>query len=74
VSQLNSGNSLVSVAGAKGLGASGTLITEITNTNRLDRTINEPGAPIGVLDSRFEDRMDETSYYAGSGAYWGSAR
>ena len=74
VSQLNSGNSLVSVAGARGLGASGTLITEITNTNRLDRTINEPGAPIGVLDSRFEDRMDETSYYAGSGAYWGSAR
>ena len=74
LSQLNTGNSLVSVAGAKGLGASGTLITEITNTNRLDRTINEPGAPIGVLDSRFEDRMDETSYYAGSGAYWGSAR
>ena len=74
LSQLNSGNSLVSVGGARGLGASGTLITEITNTNRLDRTINEPGAPIGVLDSRFEDRMDETSYYAGSGAYWGSAR
>jgi len=74
LSQLNSGNSLVSVAGARGLGASGTLITEITNTNRLDRTIMEPGAPIGVLDSRFEDRMDETSYYAGSGAYWGSAR
>jgi hypothetical protein len=74
LSQLNSGNSLVSVAGARGLGASGTLITEITSTNRLDRTVMEPGAPIGVLDSRFEDRMDETSYYAGSGAYWGSAR
>ena len=74
LSQLNTGNSLVSVGGARGLGASGTLITEITNTNRLDRTINEPGAPIEVLDSRFADRMDETSYYAGSGAYWGSAR
>ena len=74
LSQLNSGNSLVSVAGARGLGASGTLITEITSTNRLDRTIMEPGAPVGVLDSRLEDRMDETSYYAGSGAYWGSAR
>ena len=74
LSQLNTGNSLVSVAGARGLGASGTLITEITNTNRLDRTINEPGAPVAVLDSRFEDRMDETSYYAGSGAYGGSAR
>lgn len=74
LSQLNTGNSLVSVAGAKGLGASGTLIAEITSTNVLDRTINEPGAPVGVLDNRFEERLDETSYYAGSGAYWGYSR
>jgi hypothetical protein len=74
LSQLNTGNSLVSVAGAKGLGASGTLITEITSTNVLDRTANEPGAPVGVLDNRFEERLDETSYYAGSGAYWGYSR
>ena len=34
-SQPNAGNSIVAVAGANGLGASGTLITELSSNNRL---------------------------------------
>lgn len=69
VSQLNTGNALVSVGGARGLGASGTLITEISSKNVLDRTDYEPGAPVSVLDDRYNDRFDDIEYYHGSGSF-----
>ena len=69
VSQLNTGNAIVSIGGARGLGASGTLITEISSKNVLDRTDYEPGAPVSILDGRYNDRFDDIEYYHGSGSF-----
>ena len=71
VSQLNTGNALVGIGGARGLGASGTLITELSSKNALDRTDHEPGASVSDLDSLYVDRFDDTEYYHGSGSFGG---
>ena len=73
VSQLNTGNALVGVGGARGLGASGTLITEISGKNVLDRTDHEPGASVTVLDNQYSDRFDDLEYYHGSGTLGGAS-
>ena len=73
--QPNAGNAIVGVAGANGLGASGTLIKEMSSNNRL-----APNGPysasnldisISNLDGRFSERFDDTNYYHGSGSYGG---
>ena len=73
VSQLNTGNALVGVGGARGLGASGTLITEISSKNVLDRTDHEPGTSVTVLDNQYSDRFDDLEYYHGSGTLGGAS-
>jgi hypothetical protein len=73
VSQLNTGNALVGIGGARGLGASGTLITELSSKNVLDRTDHEPGASTTVLDNQYADRFDDMEYYHGSGSLGGAS-
>ena len=73
VSQLNTGNALVGVGGARGLGASGTLSTEISSKNVLDRTDHEPGTSVTVLDNQYSDRFDDLEYYHGSGTLGGAS-
>ena len=66
----NAGRGIVSIAGMNGLGASGTLMTEIATTNilvpQLDNADNldPPLAWFDYLDIRFDD----PSYYFGSGS------
>lgn len=67
--QPNAGTGIVSIAGMNGLGASGTLMTEIANTNILQPNgltagqLDPPLAWFSYLDTRFDD----PSYYFGSG-------
>ena len=74
-SQPNAGNAIVGVAGANGLGASGTLITELSSNNRLAPTgpysASNLDISISNLDGRFSERFDDTNYYHGSGSYGG---
>ena len=74
-SQPNAGNAIVGVAGANGLGASGTLIKEMSSNNRLAPTgpysASNLDISISNLDGRFSERFDDTNYYHGSGSYGG---
>jgi len=74
-SQPNAGNAIVAVAGAHGLGASGTLITELSSNNRLapagPKSASNLDISISDLDDRFSERFDDTNYYHGSGSYGG---
>ena len=74
-SQPNAGNAIVGVAGANGLGASGTLIKEMSSNNRLAPTgpysASNLDISISDLDNRFSERFDDTNYYHGSGSYGG---
>ena len=74
-SQSNAGNAIVGVAGANGLGASGTLIKEMSSNNRLAPTgpysASNLDISISNLDGRFSERFDDTNYYHGSGSYGG---
>ena len=74
-SQPNAGNAIVGVAGANGLGASGTLIKEMSSNNRLAPTGPYSGSNLDIsisnLDGRFSERFDDTNYYHGSGSYGG---
>ena len=74
-SQPNAGNAIVGVAGANGLGASGTLIKEMSSNNRLAPTGPYSASNLDIslsnLDGRFSERFDDTNYYHGSGAYGG---
>ena len=74
-SQPNAGNAIVGVAGANGLGASGTLIKEMSSNNRLAPTgpysASNLDISISDLDDRFSERFDDTNYYHGSGSYGG---
>tara|TARA_Y100000296_G_scaffold19091_1_gene22814 strand:- start:616 stop:873 length:258 start_codon:yes stop_codon:yes gene_type:complete len=69
--QPSGGEGIVGIAGANGLGASGTLMTELSSNNivspfpplassKIDHTI-------AVIDARLNTRFDETNYYHGSG-------
>lgn len=73
--QPNAGNAIVGVAGANGLGASGTLIKEMSSNNRLAPTgpysASNLDISISNLDGRFSERFDDTNYYHGSGSYGG---
>tara|TARA_B100000214_G_C23920724_1_gene605906 strand:- start:3 stop:266 length:264 start_codon:yes stop_codon:yes gene_type:complete len=73
--QPNGGNGMISIAGARGLGSSGTLITELSSNN-----IFSPFPPYAasqldlsttVLDNKYSERFDDTNYYHGSGSYGG---
>lgn len=70
-SQPNAGNAIVSIGGAKGLGASGTLMVEINSKCILAPSppylASQLDIPSGVLNSRFGERFDEVNYYFGSG-------
>ena len=74
-SQPNAGNAIVGVAGANGLGASGTLIKEMSSNNRLAPTgpysASNLDISISNLDGRFSERSEDTNYYHGSGSYGG---
>ena len=74
-SQPNAGNAIVGVAGANGLGASGTLIKEMSSNNRLAPTgpysASNLDISISNLDGRFCEGFDDTNYYHGSGSYGG---
>ena len=74
-SQPNACNAIVGVAGANGLGASGTLIKEMSSNNRLAPTgpysASNLDISISNLDGRFSERFDDTNYYHGSGSYGG---
>ena len=73
--QPNAGNAIVGVAGARGLGASGTLITELSSNNRLSPTppasATDLDLSIAVLDNKYSESFDDTNYYHGSGSYGG---
>ena len=73
--QPSGGEGIVGVAGANGLGASGTLMVELSSNN-----IVSPFPPLGsskidwsiaVCNTKLNDRFDDTNYYHGSGSYGG---
>lgn len=74
-SQPNAGNGMISIAGARGLGSSGTLITELSSNNRFSPfpplTAAQLDMTKAVLDNKYSDRFDDTNYYHGSGSYGG---
>ena len=68
--QPSAGRAIVSIAGMNGLGASGTLMTEISSTNIFNPPVSPskldpPVAWFNYLDTKF----DEINYYYNSGAY-----
>ena len=67
--QPNAGRGIVSIAGMNGLGNSGTLITEVSNTNFLDPVYNNADKLDPPIDwfSYLNTRFDDTNYYYGSG-------
>lgn len=67
--QPNAGRGIVSIAGANGLGNSGTLMTEIATTNILQPPYGSSvpqDPPVGWFDY-LNDRFDDPAYYFGSG-------
>jgi|TARA_Y100001938_G_scaffold150364_1_gene240969 hypothetical protein len=73
--QPSGGGGIVGIAGANGLGNSGTLMTEINGTN-----IVSPFPPlqaskidwsIATCNTKLNNRFDDTNYYHGSGSYGG---
>ena len=74
-SQPNGGNGMISIAGARGLGSSGTLITELSSNNRFSPFPPYTAAQLDLsttnLDAKYSDRFDDTNYYHGSGSYGG---
>ena len=72
--QPSGGKGVVSMGGARGLGASGTLITEIANFPMLPSppyTAAQLDMSKANLDGKYEGRFDDTNYYHGSGSYGG---
>ncbi len=73
--QPNAGNGMISIAGARGLGSSGTLITELSTNNRFSPfppyTASQLDISTTVLDNKYSERFDDTNYYHGSGSYGG---
>ena len=60
--QPNAGRGIVSIAGMAGLGASGTLMTEIASTNILNPPYNNPedlDPPIAWLNIHVSGRFDD---------------
>lgn len=68
--QPNAGRGIVSIAGMNGLSASGTLMTEIANTNIINPDVisaSQLDPPLSWF-TYLETRFDDPSYYFGSGS------
>lgn len=66
------GKGIVAIGGQRGLGENGTLLTDVASTNILTPPlITDP--PIGWLNSKYDDRLDEINYYYNSGSIDGGS-